>query len=256
MVKHTDWLAQVSASIDIVLVNTTHPGNIGSAARAMKTMGLKQLVLVKPKFFPHAEATSLASGADDLLAQARVCETLHEAIAPAQIVYGTSARIRSIPLPGDDARIAAEKTLQAVKHGLRVAIVFGQERSGLSNDQISQCNRLLHIPTNPEYGSLNLSQTVQIVAYDLRMQTLMDDVETPLPEMPERESQIANVAQMDSFYQHLKKVMQDVEFMDEKQHKSLMQRWKRLFNRSEITEREIHILRGFLSAIEKKAQTK
>ena len=235
----------------LVLLETTHPGNIGAAARAMKTMGLQQLHLVAPRHFPHAEATALASGADDLLASAVVHETLEQAIADCHWVLGTSARLRSIPVPGLDVRDAAQQVVQRLRDGeIRIAILFGQERSGLTNEQLGRCHRLVHIPTTPAFGSLNLAQSLQIVAYELRMAAL--ETGDSLPELPRREAEPATRDKLEGFYQHLHRVSRQIGFADDKQSRSLEARWRRLFDRAEPSETELHMLRGFLSAVEKK----
>src|SRR5210317_2151496 len=163
--------AQVAARLShirIVLINTSHPGNIGATARAMKVMGLSQLHLVDPKVFPSAEATAMASGADDLLEHAMIHDTLESALQGCSLVLGTSARLRSLPMPQMDVRKAAESAL-AEHAGQDVAILFGRERYGLTNDEIQRCHQLVHIDTNPAYGSLNLAQAVQVMSYELRM---------------------------------------------------------------------------------------
>lgn len=236
----------------LVLLHTTHPGNIGAAARAMKTMGLRDLHLVAPRHFPHADATALASGADDLLASAVVHETLDEAIADCHWVLGTSARLRSIPVPGLDARDAARAVVERLQQReQQIAILFGQERSGLTNEQLGRCHRLVHIPTTPAFGSLNLAQSLQIVAYELRMAALEMD---GLPPLPAREDPPAAREKLEGFYQHLQGVSRRIEFSDEKQSRSLQARWRRLFDRAEPSDTELHMLRGFLSAVEKKTR--
>lgn len=232
--------------IRIVLVETTHPGNIGGAARAMKNMGLSHLLLVNPLMFPHAEATARASGADDLLAAAEVHPTLDSALAGCALVFGTTARGRSIPWPAVDPREAAGRALAAAPHA-PVAIVFGREHSGLSNDELDRCNYLLHIPTNPDYASLNLAAAVQVVAYELRMAVQQGPVmagdATPLASAHEREL----------FYAHLEHVLTELQFLDPANPKHLMRRLRRLFNRVELDQNEINILRGILTAVQRRA---
>ena len=156
------------SNIRIVLVHTSHPGNIGATARAMKNMRLEQLVLVQPAQFPSAEATARASGADDLLARARCCATLDEAVADCALVIGASARLRSVRWQEFDPRACAQEVLQASAHA-PVALVFGREQSGLTNEELERCHALVHIPSNPEYASLNLAQAVQVLAYEVHM---------------------------------------------------------------------------------------
>lgn len=167
----------MNISTRIILVNTTLPANIGAAARAMKTMGLHDLVLVAPKQFPHADASSLASSASDVLAQARVVATLEEAIADCQLVLGASARNRTIGLPQLDARSAGETAEQHARVGAKVAFVFGREDRGLTNDELMQCHAHVFIPTNPEYGVLNVAAAVQVLAYEARMASLLAESE-------------------------------------------------------------------------------
>lgn len=230
--------------IRIVLVETTHPGNIGGAARAMKNMGLSRLLLVNPLFFPHAEATARASGADDLLAAAEVHSTLDSALAGCSLVFGTTARERSIPWPAVDPREAASRALPAAANA-PVAIVFGREHSGLSNEELDRCNFLLHIPTNPEYSSLNLAAAVQVVVYELCMaqqrEPVMAGDATPLASVDERER----------FYSHLEQVLTELQFLDPNNPKHLMRRLRRLFNRAELDRTEINILRGILTAVQR-----
>ena len=155
--------------IRIVLIGTTHPGNIGAVARAMKNMCLEQLVLVAPKIYPSAEATARASGADDLLGSARVCDSLDQALAGCRLVVGTSARLRSVRWPQVDPRQCAERLLDELSADGEVAVLFGRESSGLSNTELDRCHYLVHIPANPDYASLNLAQAAQVIGYELRM---------------------------------------------------------------------------------------
>ena len=250
----TPALDALARRLRLVLVQTTHPGNIGAAARAMKTMGLKRLEMVGPVPFPHAEATALASGADDLLADAVVHADLDQAIADCHWVLGTSARLRSIPVPGLDVREAARAMVRRlVQSGEQVAVLFGQERSGLTNQQLGRCQHLVHIPTTAEFGSLNLAQSLQIVAYELRMAAL--ELDQAMPELPAREAPPAPRDKLEGFYRHWSRVSLETGFADGKQGRSLDARWRRLFDRAEPSETELHMLRGFLSAMEKKLKT-
>jgi len=225
-------------NIKVVLVETSHPGNIGSVARAMKTMGLENLVLVQPKIFPSDEATALASGADDILQRAEVCHSLEEAIADCQLVLGATARSRDLEWP-----MYHPKELMSHIAGKKVALVFGRERSGLTNEELWLCQAGIQIPTSPEYRSLNLSQAVQIVAYEL----WNGQIDKPTPEPMD----VVSHAAMDLFYQHLEKVLIQIEFMKADEPKRLMPKLKRLFNRSGVQESEMNILRGILSQIQK-----
>lgn len=232
--------------VRFVLVAPSHPGNIGSTARAMKTMGLADLVLVRPAQFPNAEATALASGADDLLARARVVDTVAEAIAGCSLVYGTSARTRAAyHWPGYSPREAAPKLLAAAAEG-HAAVLFGTERIGLTNDDIEACHALVHIPANPEYDSLNLSQAVQVMAYELR-------VALDLPPLrPEREVPLAPIEELDRMYAHLDEVLREIDFTDRTGGPHLLRRLKRIFQRAELDVHEVNILRGVLAAVQQK----
>lgn len=234
--------------IRIVLVETTHPGNIGGAARAMKNMGLTRLSLVKPLYFPHAEATARASGADDLLAAAEVHPTLDAALAGCTLVFGTTARGRSIPWPAVDPREAARRARAAAPQG-PVAVVFGRERSGLSNEELDCCNYLLHIPTNPEYASLNLAAAVQVIAYELRMAMQQGPVMAP------DSTPLASFRERELFYGHLEEVLTELQFLDPDNPRHLMRRLRRLFNRAELDQNEINILRGILTAVQRCERT-
>jgi len=230
--------------VRIVLVGTSHPGNIGAVARAMKTMHVSTLRLVTPKLFPHAEATAMASGADDLLAQATVCATLEEAVADCGLILGASARLRSLRLPQMEPREAAGSALvEAHKHP--VAFVFGRERTGLTNEELSLCHTLVHIPANPEYSSLNLAMSVQVMCYELLMSSRGPTDVTVVEEA----SEYATAEEMNYFYTHLQQVMIDTGFLDPAAPKHLMKRLRRLFGRARPDKQELNILRGILSAV-------
>lgn len=231
----------------IVLVETTHPGNIGAAARAMKNMGLTRLSLVKPQRYPNADATARAAGADDVLASAVICASLDEALAGCSVVFGASARPRSISWPQLDPRQAAVRALAAVATG-EVAFVFGREHSGLSNQELDRCNYLLTIPTNPEFASLNVAAAVQVISYELRMAGR--DASPAAPSEP-----MASAEDRERFYRHLEQVLLDLEFLDPNNPKHLMRRLRRLFNRVELDCNEINILRGILTAVEQRRGT-
>jgi TrmH family RNA methyltransferase len=237
--------AQVAARLShirIVLINTTHPGNIGATARAMKVMGLANLHLVAPKIFPNAEATAMASGADDLLQHAVIHDSLESALEGCSLVLGTSARLRSLPMPQLDLRSAAQSIL-AEQQEQDVAILFGQERAGLTNEEIQRCHQLVHVDTNPDFGSLNLSQAVQLMAYELRMEVIggAGAVQAPSDWVP------VDAGQMEMFYVHLEQTLLDIGFMNPDQPKRLMARMRRLFNRARPDQNEINILRGILA---------
>ncbi|MCA1804502.1 MAG: tRNA (cytosine(32)/uridine(32)-2'-O)-methyltransferase TrmJ [Xanthomonadaceae bacterium] len=232
-------------NIRIVLVNTSHPGNIGASARAMKTMGLAQLYLVQPRDYPNAEATARASGADDLLARAVVCDDLDSALAGCRWVVGASARLRTIAVPLLLPRDCAGQARQECEQG-EVALLFGREQSGLSNEELDRCHALVHIPTDAAYGSLNLAMAVQVLAYELRMAHLDDDWQPP-PEIGEH-TPLAEVDEVERFYAHLEQALTELEFLDPANPRQLMRRLRRLFNRVRLDRNEVNILRGILSA--------
>jgi len=229
--------------VRVVLINTTHPGNIGATARAMKVMGLTSLHLVTPKVFPHAEATAMASGADDILQRAVVHDSLDSALSGCALALGTSARLRSLPMPMFDARRAARQALQ--ESGAHdVALLFGRERYGLTNEEMMRCQYLVNIPANPEYSSLNLAQAVQIMAYELRVAALgVADVS-----LPPLDWEPVDDRQLELFFEHLEQTLLDIRFLNPKQPKKLMMRLRRLFNRARPDQNELNILRGILKA--------
>jgi tRNA (cytidine32/uridine32-2'-O)-methyltransferase len=233
-------------SIRIVLSHTSHPGNIGAAARAMKTMGLSELYLVAPRSFPDPKANEMAVGAVDVLEQAVVTTSLVEAIADRGLVAGTSARGRSLPWPVLTPQQLAGKVFQEVQSATKVAIVFGAEQSGLTNDELRQCHFHIQIPTRPDYASLNLAAAVQIMAYELYLASLT--IETTL----EPNVSYATVAEMQGFYEHLACVLIKTGFLDPAAPRRLMPRLQRLFNRARLETTELNILRGILTAIEKR----
>jgi len=235
-------------NIRIVLIGTTHPGNIGAVARAMKNMCLEQLVLVNPKIFPSAEATARASGADDLLANALVCDTLERAIEGCRLVVGASARLRSVEWPQLNPRDCAAKMVAECREGAEAALLFGRESSGLSNAELDRCHYLVHIPANPEYSSLNLSQAVQVLGYELHVTHLEATrlQRESLPAGTARELVSADV--MEGFFAHLQQTMEDIGFSDPKQSEKLQRRLRRLFLRARPDSDEMNILRGILSA--------
>lgn len=280
---------QLLDHIRIVMVNTTLPANIGAAARAMKTMGLSRLVLVAPKTFPSGDATALASGAASVLEQVVVVETLEDAIADCQTVFGTSARSRTIPWPLLEARAAAGLAIeQADQH--EIAIVFGREDRGLTNDELAQCNYHLTIPVNSEYGVLNVAAAIQIVCYELRMHalnkqvaqtndsvqqrienaTLADDNaenldeensdhtnvalsrQMPLPNQQtmQWDEPLVTQAQMQQFYPHLEAMLTDIDFLDPQNPRLLPLRLRRLFGRIQLDRMEYNLLRGIFGRVQ------
>ena len=232
-------------SIRIVLVGTQHPGNIGSAARAMKTMGLSNLILVAPLKYPDPEAFSLAASADDLLHSAKVVETLPEALQGCRLVIGTSARSRSIALPEFNPKQAALQLVEK-SHDSPVALLFGRERTGLENHELQLCHGSVYIPCNPDYTSLNLAAAVQILCYEIRLQRMQTESEPSLLNQ-KMDTLPADFEQLERFFTHLGEFMDDVDFHKGKAPDVIMQRVRRLFLRAKMDEREIKILRGLLS---------
>ncbi|MGH8599973.1 MAG: RNA methyltransferase [Burkholderiales bacterium] len=231
-------------NIRIVLSRTTHPGNIGAAARAMKTMGLESLWLVGPRHFPHADAEALAAHATDVLMAATVCATLDEALAGVTYAVACSARPRDLSLEAADARQAAARVLAAAQ-AHPVAVVFGNEASGLTTDEVGRCQLIVHVPANPEYPSLNLAAAVQVLAYELRMGTL-DGVPAPVRVGGEP----APLEDVERLYAHLEKTLCDIGYTDPQRPKKLMQRLRRLFARSRLEREEVNILRGILGTVD------
>jgi len=232
----------MKTNIRIVLVNTTHPGNIGAAARAMKNMCLERLYLVEPQGFPSAEATARASGADDVLANAVVCDSLEQALDGCHFVVGTSARSRSISWPVENPRQAAARVMQESRDG-EVALVFGREHSGLTNEELEKCHYLVHIPTNPDYSSLNLAAAVQVLCYELMLFSPDEN-----SHLEDEARDLASAAEMESFFGHLEQTLVELEFLDASHPRKLMRRLRRFFNRARPDKTEMNILRGVLSA--------
>ncbi len=238
--------------IRIVLVGTSHPGNIGASARAMKNMGLSQLVLVNPLEFPSDQAIWRAVGAADLLEKARVVSSLDEAVADCSLVIGTSARGRRIPWPVFEPRRCADRIAEESPDA-EIAIVFGAEKMGLSNEDLHRCNYHLTIPVNPEYSSLNLGAAVQVVSYELRMKQLELLETATVGEMDGWDSEFCRADQMEHFYEHLEQTMIDVDFHDPENPRQLMTRLRRLFSRTRLDKMELSILRGILTNTQRNA---
>ncbi|MBI2311079.1 MAG: RNA methyltransferase [Betaproteobacteria bacterium] len=231
------------ANVRVVLSRPSHPGNIGAAARAMKTMGLDSLYLVNPRRFPDAEADARASGAIDVLARARVHASLDEALAGTVLAAALTSRSRDLPHPIMDARAAAAELLRyAANHP--VALVFGSETAGLTIEEASRCQLLVHVPANPEYASLNLAAAVQVMAYELRVAASEPGGLRALEYEP------AEFEDVELFFEHLERVMVKTGFLDPQQPKRLMQRLRRLFARTRLEKEEVNILRGILRALE------
>jgi tRNA (cytidine32/uridine32-2'-O)-methyltransferase len=231
----------------------------------MKTMGLTDLALVRPKHFPSPEASARASGADDILAQASVHETLADAIADCGFVVGASARLRSVEWPTVDPRCCAETIWREI-YGNRVAIVMGPEQSGLTNEDLGRCQMLVHIPTQPDFGSLNLAMAVQVLCYEVRMAQRPRPVQAlPLPDRAEHDGErgspparanevrtapLATSAQLEGFHEHLERVLTDAGFLRADHPRQMKLKLRRIFHRAALDENEINILRGVLSALD------
>jgi TrmH family RNA methyltransferase len=272
--------------VRIVLVDTSHPGNIGASARAMKTMGLSDLVLVRPRTFPSDEATARASGAADILASARVVDSLDAALADCSFVVGASARERGVAWPTLDPRAAAEAVHMEAEAN-RVAILFGPEQSGLTNDDVARCHRLVRIPTSAEFGSLNLAMAVQVLCYELRMTWLLRaaaqgtavqgiaaqgiaayGITAPGVAAQGTAAQgtaalgaaargtsaaaepLATGAELEHFYAHLERVLDDAGFLHGDHPRQLKLKLRRIFQRAELNRNEVNILRGMLTALD------
>ena len=231
-------------NIRVVLVNTSHPGNIGSAARAMKTMGIHDLVLVDPVEPPDGRATAMAAGAVDVLANLRIVATLAEAVADCGLVIGSSARSRTLDWPMLDPREAGAKSVaEAAQH--KVALVFGRERTGLTNEELQQCHYHVCIPANPDYSSLNLAMAVQTICYEVRMHSL-----TNKPQAIEA-GVYPQQQDLDRFYVHLEQILLQVNFLRADHPGNVMSKLRRLFNRVRPDNQELNILRGILTAVQK-----
>ena len=240
-----DPAKSVLQRVRIVLCRPSHPGNIGSAARAMKNMGLADLWLVEPRRFPAPEAEWLATGAADVLQAARVCARLTDALADCVAAYAVSARPREWSLEVLAAREAAGQVVNDSANGV-VALVFGNESAGLTNEEMLACQRLVHIPANPAYSSLNLAQAVQVLSYELRMAAGSGSV-TAASAMPP-----ATVADMEGLYSHLDQASLASGFQDPQRPGRLRDRWRRLFSRTRLEREEVNILRGLLKAMLKR----
>ncbi|MGQ9830291.1 MAG: RNA methyltransferase [Thermochromatium sp.] len=231
------------ARIRFVLVGITHSGNIGAVARAMKTMGLSRLELVAPRQRPDAESLARACGADDLIERAGIHENLTEALTGCRLVIGASARRRSLAWPLLEPHECAERLLAEAEVG-EVALLLGRERSGLTNDELARCHFLAHIPTNPDFSSLNVAAAAQVFAYEIRRVARLATGERPIKPTPE----LATAEAMEGFYAHLTETLIQIGFSDPAQSRTLGLRLRRLFNRARPDQTELNILRGILSA--------
>jgi len=242
-------------NIRVVLVNTSHAGNIGGAARAMKNMGLSRLVLVDPEDFPSSDAVARASGATDILDGAQVVATLEEALVGCTLVLGTSARDRRIPWPLLDPRECATASLERAEQGGEVALVFGREYAGLTNEELQRCHFHVHIPSSPEFSSLNLAAAVQVLTYEVRMAWLAAQGQPTKMEKLETtamlDAQPVTADELEHYFGHLEQTLIEIGFLDPAKPRHLMPRLRRLYGRSGISKLEMNILRGILTETQK-----
>lgn len=252
-------ISQQLSHVRIVMVNTTLPANIGSALRAMKTMGLCKLILVAPKTYPHPDITALAAGATDLLNDIEIVDTLQDAIKDCHTVFGTSARSRTIPWPLLDVRPATELALKKINTSNEdIAIVFGREDRGLTNEELALANFHLTIPVNSDYGVLNVAQAIQVICYELRMAALhYSPTDTETLEMAvdhthhmQWDEPLVTHEQMEQFYPHMEKMLTQIEFLDPNNKRLLPLRLRRLFGRIQLDRMEYNLLRGVFSKVE------
>ncbi|MFZ6722981.1 RNA methyltransferase [Undibacterium sp. Ji49W] len=230
-----------------ILVETSHPGNIGAAARAVKNMGFSELVLVNPRFedaLQHPEAVALASGAQDILGKARIVGTIEEALQGCEYVAAVSARLREFSPPVITPRHFAEDMVQ--RQPAQIALIFGNERYGLPNEIVMNCHVLINIPANPLYSSLNLAQAIQLLAYECRMAF---DTDVPVASNIGFQGQMASAEEIDGMYRHLEQALVAIQFLDPDNPKKLMPRLKRMLARAELEAEEVNILRGIARKI-------
>ena len=243
-------MSELLDQLCIVMIQTSHPGNIGSAARAMKTMGIHDLCLVNPTRFNSPEVKALASGADDILANARLCSTLQEALADCHYVIGTSARSeRSLRWPQMDARACGTWVAEHLPQQ-KIALVFGRERTGLTNEELEHCQALVHIPMAFDFFSLNIAAAIQIICYECMMAVRQSQTVQALSSTSDLDEEPATAAAMESFFTHLETTLIEVDYLDPENPRLLMRRLRRLFGRINPTQSEVNILRGMLSAFQ------
>lgn len=262
-----------TAAVRIVLVGTQHPGNIGSAARAMKTMGLRRLALVAPERYPHNEADMMAAGAEDVLTAAQCFESLADAVADCRLVLGCTARSRRVALDELWPRDAATRVVAATAAGASVALVFGRERTGLTNDELQLCHAAVHIPADPEYTSLNLAAAVQVIAYEWRMAILAEiggrsdpdpgrilrpdqdeSSHDPAASSPPKAEPPASHAELEGFFSQLADTLEAIDFHKGRAPQSAMRKLRRIFLRNQLDRREVRLLRGILSDAQRMAR--
>jgi tRNA (cytidine32/uridine32-2'-O)-methyltransferase len=249
MNQSTASIAPAPQTIRFVLARTSHPGNIGAAARAIRTMGFWRLVLVAPQRFPDPQVEAMAAGADDVLQHVVTAPGVPDAVADCTRVYGLSARRRGVSLPELDPRAAVAEIAPLLQAGREVALLFGNERSGLDNDELSVCHAMVRIPSVEDFSSLNLAQAVQLMAWELRMATLADvNASADLPEAP------ATADQMEHFFDHLFATLHEIDFHKGRSAVTIEQRLRRLFHRAMPDARELRILHGVLADAERMAR--
>ena len=232
--------------IQIVLVETSHPGNIGSVARAMKNMGLAKLALINPKKFPHQDTTALAGNATDLLENAQVFDSIQTAVKGSKVIYATSARDRTIEWPILSAKDAAEEIQDLVNNNIEVSIIFGREDRGLTNEELQLANKHLIIPAHPDYPVLNIAMSTQVICYEIYQAAQNHSVES-WQDFPEYTSE-----ELNHLIQHFNETVQALDLVDPKNPKQIMTRMERMFRRLYPDQMEGNFLRGFLKAINKR----
>lgn len=243
-------ISALAARLRFVLVRTSQPGNIGAAARAIRTMGFGRLVLVAPQRYPDPEATAFAAGADAVLDAAVIVPDLQTAVADCEAVYGATARQRAVALTEYTPREMVAPVRAAAAAGGEVALVFGNERTGLENDELALCHGAVHIPAAPDYSSLNLAQAVQVLAYELRVGFL----DNPSAPPPRQADPPASAGQMEGFFEHLATTLDDIDFHKGRSPTTIMLRLRKLFLRAQPDERELRVLRGILADAQRMAR--
>jgi len=248
MVKKDKLIKELRKSVTFILVGTSHPGNIGASARAIKTMGFSRMILVSPKEFPSETAFFRAKAATDVLEKIEIFPNLKSAISDFELVIGTSARNRKVPWPMINSKKAAEQIIAIAKRGKqKIALVFGREDRGLTNEELGLCNLHVHIPASKDYSSLNLAQAVQIIAYEIRMQSLSDK---KLKEQ-EWDVPLAKNEEIENLINHFENLMNELDFYEIDNPRKLLTRMRRFFKRSKIDHLEANVFRGVISSIQK-----
>ncbi|MEO8669743.1 MAG: RNA methyltransferase [Tahibacter sp.] len=236
--------------VRFVLVRTSHPGNIGAAARAIRTMGFGRLVLVAPYRFPDGEAYAFAAGALDVLDRAVVVPDLASAIADCHLVFGATARQRGVALTEYTPREASPVLIEAARQQREIAVVFGNERTGLENDELKHCHAAIHIPADADYSSLNLAQAVQVLAYELRLTLLAGSA----PDATPPEDPPATSAELEGYFEHLATMLEDIDFHKGRPSTIILLRLRKLFLRANMDQREVRVLRAILADAQRMAR--